>query len=79
MKESKLRTAERLVNLISIYCILSWRIFWMTMMNRSTNDAPPDFGLTQTEIQVLDELIKDKSYDQEQNKMLTNYINVSSA
>ncbi|UOG45478.1 hypothetical protein MAL01_02130 [Leptospira noguchii] len=43
-------------------------------MNRSTNDAPPDFGLTQTEIQVLDELIKDKSYDQEQNKMLTNYI-----
>ncbi|EQA73363.1 hypothetical protein LEP1GSC059_0404 [Leptospira noguchii serovar Panama str. CZ214] len=24
--------------------------------------------------QVLDELIKDKSYDHEQNKMLTNYI-----
>ncbi|WP_161970104.1 IS4 family transposase [Leptospira mayottensis] len=74
VEESKLRTAERLVNLISIYCILSWRIFWMTMINRSTNNAPPDIGLTQTEIHVLDELIKDKSCDRKQNKMLTNYI-----
>lgn len=74
VEESKLRTAERLVDLISIYCILSWRIFWMTMINRSTNNAPPDIGLTQTEIHVLDELIKDKSCDREQNKMLTNYI-----
>ncbi|WP_061224911.1 IS4 family transposase [Leptospira weilii] len=74
VEESKLRTAERLVNLISIYCILSWRIFWMTIINRSTNNVPPDIGLTQTEIHVLDELIKDKSYDREQNKILTNYI-----
>ncbi|WP_254055541.1 hypothetical protein [Leptospira mayottensis] len=44
------------------------------MINRSTNNAPPDIGLTQTEIHVLDELIKDKSCDREQNKMLTNYI-----
>ncbi len=34
-EESKLRTAERLVNLISVFCILSWRVFWMTMINRS--------------------------------------------
>jgi len=26
-EESKLRTAERLVNLIATFCILSWRIF----------------------------------------------------
>ena len=38
-EESKLRTAERLVNLISIFCILSWRIFWMTMLNRSRRTA----------------------------------------
>jgi hypothetical protein len=31
-EESKLRTAERLVNLISVFCIVSWRIFWMTML-----------------------------------------------
>jgi hypothetical protein len=31
---SKLRTANRLVNLTSVLAILSWRIFWMTMINR---------------------------------------------
>ena len=34
-EEAKLRTAERLVNLIAILCILSWRIFWITMLNRT--------------------------------------------
>jgi len=33
-EESRLRTAERIINLIAVLCILSWRIFWMTMMNR---------------------------------------------
>jgi IS4 transposase len=33
-EESKLRTAERLVNLIANLCILSWHIFWITMLNR---------------------------------------------
>ena len=28
-EDSRLRTADRLVNLISIFCILSWRIFWI--------------------------------------------------
>ncbi len=40
-EKSRLRTAERLANLISVFCILSWRIFWMTMLNRSTPTAPP--------------------------------------
>ncbi|WP_308431164.1 IS4 family transposase [Leptospira borgpetersenii] len=73
-EESKLRTADRLVNLISIYCILSWRIFWMTMMNRSTNFVSPDIRLTATEIHLLDELIKNKNCDNKQKKTLTNYI-----
>ena len=38
-EEAKLRTAERLVNLIDILTILSWRIFWITMLNR-TRHAP---------------------------------------
>ena len=46
-EESKLRTAERLVNLISSFCILAWRIFWMTMINRSyLNCPPPPLSLT---------------------------------
>ena len=48
-EESKLRTAQRLTNLISLFCILSWRVFWMTMLNRSAPDAPPTLALTATE------------------------------
>ena len=49
-EESKLRTAERLVNLIATFCIMSWRIFWMTMLNRSTEEISPKFALTPLEI-----------------------------
>ena len=34
VEDAKLRTAERFVNLVAILCILSWRIFWITMINR---------------------------------------------
>ena len=33
-EELKLRTAQRLTNLVAVFCILSWRVFWMTMLNR---------------------------------------------
>src|SRR5260370_33848351 len=59
-EESRLRTAERLANLISLFCILSWRIFWMTMLNRSASAALPSAALTETEIELLDQLVKDK-------------------
>ena len=57
VEESRLRTAERLVNLIATLCILSWRIFWMTMMNRSAPDGVPELVFTPLEVQVLNELI----------------------
>jgi hypothetical protein len=59
-EESKLRTAERLVNLMATFCIMSWRIFWMTMLNRSIEAAPPSFALTPLEVQLLDRLVADK-------------------
>jgi hypothetical protein len=37
--------AERLVNLMSVFCILSWRVFWMTMINRTAPNAPPEVAL----------------------------------
>lgn len=55
-EESKLRTAERLVNLISVYCILCWRIFWITMINRVCPDGQPTLALTKTEINTLERL-----------------------
>jgi hypothetical protein len=72
-EESKLRTAERLVNLISVFCIVSWRIFWMTMLNRTTPNAPPSLALTDTEIRLLDHLVSDKS-EPKSHKSISHYI-----
>ncbi|HHD2898662.1 transposase [Klebsiella quasipneumoniae subsp. similipneumoniae] len=33
-ERSRLGSAERLTNLLCCYCILSWRIFWLTMLSR---------------------------------------------
>jgi hypothetical protein len=55
-EDSKLRTAQRLTNLIAMFCILGWRIFWLTMMNRVAPDAPPRVAFTKEETEVLDRL-----------------------
>ena len=60
IEESKLRTADGLCRLISIYSILAWRIFWMTMMNRETRSISPKVVLTADEIKILDHLKPDR-------------------
>ncbi|BBO59763.1 IS4 family transposase [Mycoavidus sp. B2-EB] len=72
-EESKLRTAERLVNLISIFCVVSWRIFWMTMLHRAAPDISAEIALTPSEMQRLDQLVKDKPKNVNANP-LTRYI-----
>lgn len=52
----KLRAAERLVNLIAIFCILGWRIFWLTMLNRARPNDNPRSALTATEIEIIDRI-----------------------
>jgi hypothetical protein len=44
-EESRLGTAQRLANLIVVFCILSWRIFWLTMMNRAVPDGFTNTGI----------------------------------
>jgi transposase-like protein/DDE family transposase len=73
-EESKLRTADRLVNLIAVFCILSWRIFWMTMLRRSTSDAPTSIAFTDTECQLLDLLVPDPAKSRSPKKSLSSYI-----
>jgi hypothetical protein len=73
-EESKLRTAERLVNLIATFCIMSWRIFWMTMINRSAPDIAPEIALTGLEVTLLDQLVKDKASRKPASKTLTDYL-----
>jgi hypothetical protein len=71
---SKLRTASRLVNLISVLVILSWRIFWMTMMNRAAPDSGPEVAFTALEIKLLDRLVSDKRGANVRNRSLSAYL-----
>jgi hypothetical protein len=73
-EEAKLRTAQRLTNLIAVYCILSWRVFWMTMLNRSSPDASPTLALTEAEIGLLDHLVKDRDQKPRRRKNLSQYL-----
>jgi len=73
-EEAKLRTAQRLANLIAVYCILSWRVFWMTMLNRSSPDASPALALTEAEIGLLDHLVKDKDQKLRRRRTLSHYL-----
>jgi hypothetical protein len=73
-EESKLRSADRLVNLIAVFCILSWRIFWMTMLNRSTSAAAAAIAFTPTECQLLDHLVPDPAKASSTKKSLSSYI-----
>lgn len=59
-EESKLRTAERLVNLIATFCILSWRIFWLTMISRCEPRAKPTLVFTVLEIKLLDQMVSQR-------------------
>lgn len=41
-EESKLRSSERLANFVTICCIVGWRVFWITMLNRiARRHRPP--------------------------------------
>jgi len=56
-EDSKLRTAERLANLIALMCILAWRVLWLTMVNRTSPELPATLVFTDTEIKLLEQLV----------------------
>jgi hypothetical protein len=60
VEAARLRTAERLAKLIAVFCILSWRIFWTTMINRIAPNAPPGSALTETEMTIIDRAVRDR-------------------
>ena len=73
VEESRLRTAERLVNLVAVLCVLSWRVFWMTMINRTNPELSPQVAFTELELWLLDELVQDKANERSPNS-LTAYL-----
>ena len=70
-EDARLRTADRLVNLISVFCILSWRLFWMTMLNRSVSGMPAAAVFSVTERQLLDHLVPDRPVDRAGKRSLS--------
>jgi hypothetical protein len=71
---ARLRTAERLVKLIAVFCILAWRVFWVTMLNRSSPDAEPELAVTDVEMQLLDLLVPDKHSAMPEQPTLSRYL-----
>lgn len=76
-EESKLRTADRLANLIGVFCILSWRIFWLTMISRSVPQAPPEVAFTQTEIELLGRVVQDSPRSAQAPPLLRNLLKLA--
>ena len=62
-EQARLRTAERLVRLLAVFCILIWRVFWLTMLNRAKPDLEAALVLTELETNILDQLIPDSTAD----------------
>lgn len=73
-QQSKLRTADRLANLLAVFCLLSWRIFWLTMLNRVDPEASPSLALTPVEIDLLDRLVKEKPAISQSERHLSRYL-----
>ena len=73
-EDARLRTAERLVRLIAVFCILAWRVFWMTMINRAMPAAEPQLAITGIEMKLLDHLVTDKRGDNLKPKTLSSYL-----
>ena len=73
-EDSLLRSTERIVKLIAVVCVVSWRVFWLTMLNRSDPQAAPGLVLTAEERLVLDRAVKAKSAVEANPNTLSAYL-----
>lgn len=58
-EDAKLRTAERLTNLIAVFCVIAWRVFHLTMVARTNPKSLADAVFTATEIAILNHVAGD--------------------
>lgn len=73
-EQARLRTAPRLMNLLAVFCILSWRVFWLTMTNRIAPEVAPNRVFTDLELRILDRLVNDKSTAHRGRRKLSHYL-----
>ncbi len=62
------------MNLLAVFCILSWRVFWLTMTNRVAPDAQPELVFTDMELRILDRLVADKPTARLRQHLLSHYL-----
>ena len=55
-EEVRLRSAERIANLLALFCIIAWRLLWLTLAHRTDPEAAPQTVLSEEEITLLDRL-----------------------
>lgn len=55
-EDAKLRTATRLTNLIAVFCIVAWRVFWLTMVHRTNPKSAAQTVFTTNELTLLGRL-----------------------
>ena len=73
-EESRLRSAERIANLLALFCIIAWRILWLTLAHRADPEAAPQTALSEREIALLDRLAPDAKVGEPEKNTLIVYI-----
>lgn len=73
-EESRLRSAERIANLLSLFCIIAWRILWLTLAHRTDPDTSPQTALRDREIALLDRLMPGAPGEVSQGTTLATYV-----
>jgi hypothetical protein len=53
----RLETAERLANAVAVFCIIAWRVFWLTMLHREELSRSAAHVFTPLEMSILDRLV----------------------
>ncbi|MGE8488641.1 MAG: IS4 family transposase [Paraburkholderia nemoris] len=76
-EEFRLRTADRLTNLIAVFCILNWRIFWLTMLGRSAPQSSAELAFTRTEIELLERVVHDTPHNAQAPALVRNVMRLA--
>jgi hypothetical protein len=72
---ARLRAADRLVKLLAIIAIVSWRVFWITMSSRANPKSSADVAFTPMEMAILDHVAPGSAMKKQRPANLAFYAN----
>lgn len=73
-EEARLRSAERIANLLALFCIIAWRILWLTLAHRADPRVAPQTALSERAIILLDQLTPGTRGGVVEDKTLATYV-----